>query len=305
MKDFKPILLLALLFLLNLNCSPETKGEETKGSGALAILKEALQPAQKKEYKAFDRAGNIERLAEKIKNGTSISIHLRVPLCDNENQGIVPVSQKLGDGLDLRNNLYWGARYGVKNHFKNISSWKLLASKKDLDQNILERVIFYKEYPNKAKVYLIADAYRGDKMKGCLEDFIHSISGNLKEEIKVGDELIKISSGADLLVFNGHNGLMDYNIDFVETADEKVRDVSVIGCISHEYFVDHLKHSKGYPLLMTTNLMAPESYVVNALIDAWVMLKETEAIRQEAGKAYHKYQKCGIKGATRLFKTGW
>lgn len=142
-------------------------------------------------------------------------------------------------------------------------------------------------------------------MKACVEDFINSIAGKEKETITLNNKDINISNGADLLVFNGHNGLMDVELDFIESVDKKVRDVSVIGCMSHWFFVDHLKHSKGYPLLMTTNLMAPEAYVLSALIDTWIMGKTESEIRSAAGKAYHQYQKCGVKGATKLFKTGW
>ena len=35
-------------------------------------------------------------------------------LADNRNQGIVPISAQLGNGQDPKNNLYWGALYGVK-----------------------------------------------------------------------------------------------------------------------------------------------------------------------------------------------
>ena len=41
------------------------------------------------------------------------SIHVLVALCDNINQGIVPVPPQLGDGQDPRNNLYWGDRKSV------------------------------------------------------------------------------------------------------------------------------------------------------------------------------------------------
>ncbi|MGC6431949.1 MAG: hypothetical protein ACON5F_12965 [Jejuia sp.] len=37
------------------------------------------------------------------------TIHVYVALCDNINQGIVPVPAKLGNGQDPKNNLYWGA----------------------------------------------------------------------------------------------------------------------------------------------------------------------------------------------------
>jgi len=258
-----------------------------------------------KTYTTFDRSSCVDRIQQKIENKEALVIHLMVPLCDNDNQGIVKVNSRLGDGMNLRTNLYWGSKYGVKNFFHKLSPWKLLESKKDMSGHILERIILYRKYPNGAKAYLVADAYRGDKMKACLVDYFAAISGNSKEILSVDDQSISIKSDADLIVFNGHNGLMDYDMDLVYNHDDKIRDAAVIGCASHSYFLEHLKHAKAYPLLMTTNLMAPEAYVAAALVDSWVQQYEEEQIKHEVGKAYHKYQQCGIKGATRLFKNGW
>src|SRR5262249_55809842 len=54
-------------------------------------------------------------------------IHVLVALCDNERQGIVPVPARIGDGDDPANNLYWGARFGVKTFFKRANDWKSIA----------------------------------------------------------------------------------------------------------------------------------------------------------------------------------
>ena len=35
------------------------------------------------------------------------------------------------------------------------------------------------------------------------------------------------------------------------------------------------------------------------------VLQDEEKIHHAAGSAYNQYQKCGLKGAKRLFKTGW
>ncbi len=45
-------------------------------------------------------------------------IHTLVGLCDNIHQGIVPVSESLGNGQDPKSNLYWGAAYGIKTYFQ-------------------------------------------------------------------------------------------------------------------------------------------------------------------------------------------
>lgn len=266
---------------------------------------EVIKELTEIDFQEFNREISFSKIRDKVETGKSITIHVRIPLCDNDNQGIVPVSQKLGNGLDLRNNLYWGAKFGLKNHFKKYTDWKSIRSELDISNEILERVIFSKKLSNGANVYLIADAYRGDKMKECLIDYLSSVAGKKSEQLQVNSIKIGLNSDSDLLIFNGHNGLMDYNIEFIPSKDNVVREASVIGCISHKYFKDHLLASKGYPILMTTNLMAPEAYVLESVIESWLKLKNGEEIRKDAGRAYHKYQKCGINGATKLFITGW
>jgi hypothetical protein len=66
-----------------------------------------------------------------------------------------------------------------------------------------------------------------------------------------------------------------------------------------------LKTSGAYPLLWTTNLMAPEAYTLKSAIDGWINRESGEQIRERAAMAYDKYQRCGLRGARRLFATGW
>ena len=51
--------------------------------------------------------------------------------------------------------------------------------------------------------------------------------------------------------------------------------------------------------------MAPEAYTLKATIDGWLMEESDEAIAERAAQAYHKYQKCGLRGARGLFKKGY
>jgi hypothetical protein len=67
-------------------------------------------------------------------------IHVVVAFCDNKFQGIVPVSEKIGNGDDPANNLYWGAAYGVKTFFLKSRDWTLVAKTANLKPGILERV---------------------------------------------------------------------------------------------------------------------------------------------------------------------
>jgi len=142
-------------------------------------------------------------------------------------------------------------------------------------------------------------------MKECLDDLFSSVSGSRNTKIKIPDLEIAAYSGADLIAFSGHNGLMDTDIEPVNPTDGFHREVVVLGCISQSYFDRPLMKSGGFPLLTTTNLMAPEAYVSEAVFRAWSNLASGEKLRQAAGVAYNKYQKCGVRGATKLFATGW
>jgi hypothetical protein len=79
----------------------------------------------------------------------------------------------------------------------------------------------------------------------------------------------------------------------------------ILACASKPYFQALLRPTGAQPLLSTTNLMAPEAYVLKAAVDGWILGEPGEQVRQRAAKAYDKYQKCGMKGALRLFATGW
>lgn len=303
----KAILKFHICTVLFLGCSSKANEKRHSVKPAEPVAKATNHPKKSEsiDFTEFDRTSSFDRIKEKFENKEPLVIHIRIPLCDNKNQGIVPVSRKLGNGFDLKNNLYWGAMYDFKTHFKKSTDWELISSKKDLNKVILERIIFKTVLLNESTAYIVADAYRGDKMKVCLTDFLNSTAGYKSDSIVIDNRKIGISSNADLLVFNGHNGLMDYQLDFVQSKDDKVREAAVIGCVSHKFFKDHFLASKAYPVLMTTNLMAPEAYVAEAVISSWLKLVSEDNIRNAAANAYNKYQKCGINGAMKLFKTGW
>src|SRR5262249_43639725 len=93
---------------------------------------------------------------------TPRTIHVFVALADNKNQGIVPVAARLGNGEDPVNNLYWASAYGVKAYFSHSTDWQLLAAGQKPKPEVLERCIFKHRTQN---VYLIADAYQGNKIR--------------------------------------------------------------------------------------------------------------------------------------------
>ena len=232
------------------------------------------------------------------------TIHVFVALCDNEHQGIVPVPKSIGNGKDAKNNLYWGAGYGIKTYFQfKTRGWKLVKTIKANNPFILERLLF--KHINK-EVYLLADAYDGEKIKDCIEDLLKSANGQVPVKIEHESGELNFGGAADLLAYIGHDGLMEFQVDVkYNSSVNKSQDIIILACYSKSYFSPEIKKTKARPILWTTHLMAPEAYTLKAAIDGWILNETGVEIEERAAQEYHKYQKCGIKGARNLFTTGY
>ena len=231
------------------------------------------------------------------------TIHTYVALCDNLNQGIIPVPKQLGNGKDPKNNLYWGAQFGVKTFFKNSKKdWTYVKSIPSTKPEVLDRILF--KHKSK-KVFLLAEAYDGEKIKTCNEDFLKSCNQQEIISLTIDSTVLTFGGGADLLCYVGHDGLMDFslNLNYSTTLPQKKRDVIILACYSKTYYRQELIKAKASPTLLTTHLMAPEAYTLKAAIDGWISKESKEAIKERAAHAYNDYQKCGLKGARNLFTT--
>jgi hypothetical protein len=210
-----------------------------------------------------------------------LRVHITVALCDNATQGIVPVPAAIGDGHNPRTNLYWGAMYGVKSWLRR-DGWTIEKAPSP-HAAILERLVARKKIAGR-DVLLTADAWRGSRIREAITAFLEQAS----------------ASGTDVVAYIGHDGLMEFTVaPRIAKAVKKPRAI-VLACASRQYFSEHLRRAGSEPLLLTTGLMAPEAYTLTAAIDAHV--RGTD-VREAAAQAYHKYQKCGIKAARRLFAT--
>jgi len=192
-------------------------------------------------------------------------IHVFVALCDNVNQGIVPVSASLGNGDNPTTNLYWGAAFGVKTFFGKSKDWELVAETQNPSPAILDRLIFKQK---RADVFMVADAYRGKEISQAIWDFLEASSGKPGEHLsftKAGRQLTFNSGGSsDLVVYVGHDGLMDFTLQSTPKArDNRKRKAIILACVSQKYFAKPLERTGAVPLVWTTGLMAPEAYILS------------------------------------------
>jgi len=157
----------------------------------------------------------------------------------------------------------------------------------------------------KVPAFLIADAYDGRRIKEATQQFFELASGRGSEEISIGVHRVKAGGASHVVVYVGHDGLMEFDIPTPKTpaADAPARSAVVLACSSRDYFGPLLTRTGAHRLLMTTGFMAPEAYTLDAAIRNWFEGESSHEVRQAAATAYDRFQHCGMRGALRLFAT--
>jgi len=151
---------------------------------------------------------------------------------------------------------------------------------------------------------VVADAYDGAYIRNATNAFLNFAAGQQKVTVTADGKTYAAGGAAQLVVYMGHNGLMDFSLSRIPApADSKKREIAVFACKSRQYFADPVKKTGAVPLIWTTHYMAPEGYVLHALAGSWAEGASREVIRERVAKAYDRYQKCGMKGARALFAT--
>ena len=238
--------------------------------------------------------------------GQPVVAHVVVALCDNEHQGIVRVPAHLGNGQDPKGNLYWGARYGLKTFLSRDAGWRRLPHDGSPPPGVLERIVLTRRIGRTA-VYLVADAWDGRQIRGAVDRFLRMAGGHRGEAVTArdGGRPVALAAGgqAHLVVYVGHNGLMDFALPAQPPPlpGAQPRSAIVLACRSKQYFEAPLGRAGAHRLLLTTGFMAPEAYTLSAAIQSWLSEGTAPRSREAAARAYHRYQKCGLSGARRLF----
>lgn len=213
------------------------------------------------------------------------TIGVFVALADNKHQGIVPVPAAIGNGDDPERNLYWGNEEGMKGYFDRSSRWKLIAKTDASAQGDILRTRTYRNAQDGAT--LTAQAYRGSAIQRCLSDFETAVQ----------------KGSYDLVVFIGHNGLMDFKLPALAKVPGRTKrtDCMVLCCKSDAYFKARLVGEGGHPILLTTQLMYPGAFILGATADSWLKHAGLSRIRESAGASYARNQKISKRSGTGVF----
>jgi len=235
-------------------------------------------------------------------------VHVFVALADNAHQGIILVPTVLGNGDDPSRNLYWGAAFGVRTFFRKSAEWRETLRVERPYKSVLERIVFQHRSAN---VVIVADAYQGSEIGQAVTDFFSAAAGVRLHKgepaaCAVGGAVSCPPEDSELVVYVGHDGLMDFSLtQAISRADTANRKTIILACASKQYFAAPLKSTGAQPLLWTTNLMAPEAYTLKAALDGWILNESAEQIRHRAAAAYAQYQKISMTAALRLFSSSW
>lgn len=215
-----------------------------------------------------------------------------VSLADNQNQGIVPIKASLGNGQAPNQNLYWGALYGAKTHFKRMDNWALAALETQTRGVLDSFTLSHTDHPHSK---IIFEAWDGAKQKSAVKAYF--------KDLRDG------KSPNDLVCFVGHNALMDLSIEKVpalktthQTNIDRNRKGVVIACRSAPYFEPFHETLGVESYVMTKGLMAPEAYVLEGILAAWLKGDKANLARSAAAKKYAEYQKIPIRSANWLFE---
>lgn len=245
------------------------------------------------------------RVLEDFQSGKPLVAHVIVALADNEHQGIVPIPSTLGDGDRPQSNLYWGAMYGVKGFLKRSADWRAVKLPASSDPRVLDRVLFRRDVVREGKssaVYLLAEAWQGRQIEPSIGRFLEMTRGQHPETVHADGRDIAAGGAAHLVAYVGHNGLMDFAApelrSGVETASPRV--AVVLACES-DFFFSKLIRPHAAPLLTTASLMAPEAYVLDAVVTRWFAGATPGEVVESAAGAYGRYQKISLVSARRIF----
>ena len=246
------------------------------------------------------------RMDADVDAGRPLVAHVHVALADNTHQGIVPTHvPSLGDGQNPKTNLYWGALYGVRSYFPKKAGWRRVA-KLSGPEGVLERLVLRTRMRRSGKrvtVYLVADAWDGRRIKETTERFLAAAAGRAREQIEVDGITLEAGGAAHVVAYVGHNGFLgDFTLpETSRSTPSKPRSGVVLACASKHEFKKRFDRVGAHALLLTTNLMAPEAYTLDAALRAWFSGEDSREVHAGAARAYTKYQKAPLRVGQRLF----
>lgn len=247
-----------------------------------------------------------EQIRSDLGAGRPLVVHVRVALCSNAQ--IDCGSKIAGRPGDLRHNIYWGAVFGARRFLElPASGWERVSLAK-VDDVVLERAVYRRKVSPKRwgvsaerrlEQIVVLDAVHGDRIDQAVTGFWSSAAEGEKLRVRVGEDERELR--VHVTGYVGHNRLMD-GLALPDREETRAAIPSfVLACYSEQYFGKALRKAGSKPLVTTKQLMAPEGYVLQAVLVALGEGKNTSEIRGAAVRAYAKWSKLELGAASYIF----
>lgn len=271
----------------------------------LGLLATHPAPAQPKAAAEDPSASWRPRAEADVRQGAPFVIRVVVALCDN---ALIDCGSELaGRPSSLRHNLYWGAIFGAQRFLERKRSQFTLLAVEQPGGGILERRIYERAAPGKlwglsaekkVRQVVVLDAVDGKAIDHAVDSFYHAASGGDSVVIPGG----AIKAKVHVVGYVGHNRLMDgRRLPVASRASSRATPSFVLACESDAYFSPGLRRAGSEPVVMTRALMAPEGYVLAAVLRGLGDGKPRAEIRKGAVQAYANWQKLSYGAASWIF----
>ena len=245
-----------------------------------------------------------DSVASDLRAGKPLVIQVHVPLCE---RSIIPCgNHKLGDGNNPDTNLYWSTSGGFKRWFHPRRGWKLVHTRKNPHDHILETRIWKKRIsPNSTwrkrgvsspfHVYVVTNAWRGTSISTAIDRYVYDLYGSQPVPIQLkSGAVVNAGGAAHIVAYVGHNGWMDippYDWKHAETiGDSKIKGTIAVACLTAAYLAAPLTNPKRVPLLMTTSLLFAGAHSFEGAVTAFAKGQSLRRIRQQAAANYAQGQ---------------
>ena len=245
---------------------------------------------------------------EDVKDGLPFVTLVYVPLCNDAQ--IACGGGKAGDPSSLDGNLYWGRAFGVRRFLGVMpKTWERIAQS-GTDGHVLEQIVYRRrvagerwgrDESDSVEQLLILRAVHGDAIDRAVDDFMQLAEHGGDASFDDGGSGRRVR--VHVAGYAGHNRLMDGKRIGLSPAKNGSRATPsfVLACRSDAYFSSTLRAAGSRPLIMTRDLMAPEGYVIEALVRALGDRVTESMLRQRVVAAYAKWQRIPERTASLIF----
>ncbi len=254
-------------------------------------------------------ADALPQVAAELAAGQPFVTLVYVPLCSNAQ--IHCGGQGAGDPASPQKNLYWGRGFGVRRYFDETArGWKRL-SRTGPEGPVLEEVIYSRDVDGQhfglpagrtIQQLLVLRAIHGAAIEAAVDAFYRTAGESGR--VSVGEGAAQRLFRVQVVGYAGHNRLMDgYHLKTRPNGSGERSPIPafVLACKSDPYFSAALREQGSTPLVMTRDLMAPEGYVIEAVVDALGENASRVELRRRVVHAYARWQKLSDKVASTIF----